>query len=111
MFRVYYILVFLLKHATDHGLDKKKTYRDQNRDLNRLPCKFSPHVTFQTILFMSTCYALLGFLERIPTGSALKGFETRCEQLAVEGFAFSEVGSLVRQCFGIDVKRRTRNRR
>ena len=70
-----------------------------------------PHVTFQTILFMSTCYALLGFLERIPTGSALKGFETRCEQLAVEGFAFSQVGSLVRQCFGIDVKRRTRNRR
>ena len=43
---------------------------------------------------MSTCYALLGFLEKIPTGSELKGFESRCEQLAVEGFAFSQVGTL-----------------
>merc|ERR1719498_1860832 len=45
-----------------------------------------------TILFMSTCYALLAFLDKIPTeAESLKAFETRCETLAIEGFAFSKM--------------------
>lgn len=42
-----------------------------------------------TILFMSVCYALLGFMERIPVEQEkLRAFETRCETLAINGFAF-----------------------
>ena len=42
-----------------------------------------------TILFMSVCYALLGFMEKIPPEQEkLRAFETRCEKLAIDGFAF-----------------------
>ena len=44
---------------------------------------------------MSTGYVLLAFLEKISTGSELKGVESRCEQLAVEALAFSKVGALL----------------
>ena len=42
----------------------------------------------QTILFMSACYSFLAFLGQIPEDpSKLKMFESRCEQLAIEGCA------------------------
>ena len=41
---------------------------------------------------MSICYALLCFLDKVPEDAAeLKKFETKCEDLAIEGFAFSKV--------------------
>ena len=49
----------------------------------------------QTILFISTCYALLAFRNRIPRDLILLNkLKRNCEKLAKDGFASRQVHSI-----------------